>query len=82
MIEDAARALGVAPRDCVVVGDIGSDVDAAHAAGACAILVPTAITRADEIASAPVVARDLDEAVDMVLTGRAAARGRRTGAVT
>lgn len=67
LIEEAARALGVAPRDCVVVGDIGADVDAAHAAGARAILVPTAVTRADEIAAAPVVARDLDEAVALVL---------------
>ncbi len=67
LIEDAARALGVAPGDCVVVGDIGADVDAAHAAGARAILVPTAVTRAEEVASAPVVARDLDEAVSFVL---------------
>ena len=67
LIEDAARMLGVAPHDCVVVGDIGADVDAAHAAGARAILVPTAVTRADEIAAAPVVARDLDEAVALVL---------------
>ncbi|HEY0393029.1 MAG TPA: HAD-IIIA family hydrolase [Candidatus Elarobacter sp.] len=81
LIEDAARALGVAPRDCVVVGDIGSDVEAAHAAGARAILVPTAITRQDEIAAAPVVAHDLDEAIEMVLNGRAAAPGRQAGAV-
>jgi histidinol-phosphate phosphatase family protein len=71
LIEEAARALGVAPADCVVVGDIGADVEAARAAGARAILVPTPVTRAEEIASAPVVARDLDEAVDLVLTGRA-----------
>jgi histidinol-phosphate phosphatase family protein len=77
LIEDAARALGVAPRDCVVVGDIGSDVEAAHAAGAGAILVPTAITRREEVAAAPVVARDLDEAVELLLSGRAAQR--RTG---
>jgi histidinol-phosphate phosphatase family protein len=67
MVEDAARALGVAPHECVVVGDIGADVEAAHAAGARAILVPTPITRAEEIAAAPRVARDLVEAVDMVL---------------
>jgi histidinol-phosphate phosphatase family protein len=69
MVEDAARALGVAPQECVVVGDIGADVDAAHAAGARAILVPTPITRAEEIVAAPCVARDLVEAVDMVLAG-------------
>ena len=67
LIEDAARALGVAPANCVVIGDIGADVEAAQAAGARAILVPTAITRADEIAAAPLVARDIDEAVSFVL---------------
>ena len=37
----AAAALNVDPADCVVVGDIGADVDAARAAGARSILVPT-----------------------------------------
>jgi histidinol-phosphate phosphatase family protein len=69
LVEDAARALGVAPRDCVVVGDIGADVDAAHAAGARGMLVPTAVTRADEIAAAPHVARDLEAAVELLLRG-------------
>jgi HAD superfamily hydrolase (TIGR01662 family) len=69
LVEAAAHALGIAPRDCVVVGDIGADVEAAHAAGARAILVPTPVTRAEEIASAPLVARDLDEAVEFVLAG-------------
>ena len=67
LIEAAARALGVAPRECVVIGDIGADVEAAHAAGARAILVPTAVTRRDEIAAAPVVARDLAHAIDLAL---------------
>ncbi|HEX3463496.1 MAG TPA: HAD-IIIA family hydrolase [Candidatus Elarobacter sp.] len=82
MIEDAVRALGVDPRDCVVVGDIGADVEAARAAGARAILVPTPITRAEEIAAAPVVARDLGEAVEMIVQGRvpAGADGVQTGA--
>lgn len=69
LIEEAARALGVAPEDCVVVGDIGADVDAALAAGARAILVPTPITRSEEVQAAPVVARDLEEAVGFVLGG-------------
>ncbi len=60
----AARELGVAAEDCVVIGDIGADVEAAHAAGASAILVPTARTRAEEIAAAPLVASDLQQAVD------------------
>ena len=41
LIERAARRLGVDPRECVVIGDIGADVDAAHAAGARAVIVPT-----------------------------------------
>jgi HAD superfamily hydrolase (TIGR01662 family) len=67
MIEAAAHALGVSPRDCVVIGDIGADIEAARAAGARAILVPTAITRIEEIAAAPLVARDLNHAVELLL---------------
>jgi histidinol-phosphate phosphatase family protein len=72
LVLQAARALGVAPERCVVVGDIGSDVEAALAAGARAILVPTPRTRPEEVAAAPEVARDLLEAVDRALGGRAA----------
>ncbi|EHR49812.1 haloacid dehalogenase superfamily protein, subfamily IA, variant 3 with third motif having DD or ED [Saccharomonospora marina XMU15] len=46
----AAGALGVRPRRCVVIGDIGADVAAAAAAGAQAVLVPTARTMPGEIA--------------------------------
>ena len=69
LIEAAARELGVSPRDCVVIGDIGADVEAARAAGARAILVATAVTRPEEIAAAPLVAPDLDAAVRAVLDG-------------
>ena len=67
MVLDAAARLGVAVGEVVVVGDIGADVRAAQAAGARAVLVPTAQTRPDEIESAPVVARNLADAVRMVL---------------
>jgi len=67
LIEAAARALGVAPSECVVVGDIGADVVAARAAGARAILVPNAATRAEEVAAAPLVARDIGHAIDLAL---------------
>ncbi|MDB5039654.1 MAG: hydrolase, HAD-superfamily, subfamily [Candidatus Eremiobacteraeota bacterium] len=67
LLEAAARRLGVRLRDCVVVGDIGADIEAAHAAGARAILVPTAVTRPEEIAAAPLVARDLEHAVRLLL---------------
>ncbi len=70
LVLEAARRLGVEPGDCVVVGDIGADVEAAAAAGARAVLVPTPATRPDEIARAPVVAPDLATAVDLVLGGR------------
>jgi beta-phosphoglucomutase-like phosphatase (HAD superfamily) len=63
----AAGALHVDPRRCVVIGDIGADVQAAAAAGARGILVPTSVTRAEEIDAAPEVASSLREAVDLVL---------------
>ncbi|MEA5361026.1 HAD-IIIA family hydrolase [Amycolatopsis sp., V23-08] len=66
MVLDAAKALGVAPASCVVIGDTGADVAAALAAGARAVLVPTARTLEPEIAHArrhAAVARDLTEAL-------------------
>ena len=71
LIEAAARELGVSPRDCVVIGDIGADVQAAQAAGARAILVPTAVTRRAEIDAAAHTASTIGEAVDAVLMGTA-----------
>jgi phosphoglycolate phosphatase-like HAD superfamily hydrolase len=65
-----------------MVGDIGSDVDAALAAGAHPILVPTRVTRAEEVAAAPTVAADLADAVRLILgeepweNGPVAAMGR------
>lgn len=67
MVLDAAADVGVAPNECAVIGDIGSDVSAALAAGARAILVPTQVTRCEEVAAAPEVASDLGEAVDLLL---------------
>jgi histidinol-phosphate phosphatase family protein len=67
LVEAAARALGVAPGDCAVIGDVGADVQAASAAGARSVLVPTAATRAEEVARAPEVAPDLGAAVDLLL---------------
>ena len=67
MVHSAARRLGVRPEECVVIGDIGADAEAARAAGARSVLVPTPVTRAEEVAAAPVVAPDLAGAVDIVL---------------
>jgi HAD superfamily hydrolase (TIGR01662 family) len=72
LVRQAAMRLGVDPRRCVVIGDIGADVEAAHAAGALGVLVPTPATRAAEVAAAPIVASDLGAAVDIAL-------GTRTG---
>jgi histidinol-phosphate phosphatase family protein len=69
MVLAAARALGVPPAACAIVGDIGADVDAAVAAGARAVLVPTSTTRPDEVAAATAVAPDLWSAVALLVPG-------------
>ncbi len=69
LVLKATAELGVDPADCVVVGDIGTDVAAAYAAGARAILVPTPVTRPEETAGVPVAA-GLTEAVAALLDGR------------
>jgi histidinol-phosphate phosphatase family protein len=67
LIERAAARLGVEPRDCVVIGDIGSDIEAAVAAGARPVLVPTPRTLPEEVAAAPERAPDLTAAIEAVL---------------
>lgn len=62
----AARELGVLPAECAVVGDIGADVGAALAAGARPVLVPTPVTRREEVDAAPTVAGSLTEAVSLL----------------
>jgi histidinol-phosphate phosphatase family protein len=63
MVLTAARALGVSPDRCALIGDIATDVDAAVAAGARAILVPNERTAAEDVERAPEVATGLVEAV-------------------
>jgi D-glycero-D-manno-heptose 1,7-bisphosphate phosphatase len=65
LVRQAARDLGVRPEECVVVGDIGSDVEAARNAGARGILVPTEVTRRAEIRGE--VAANLLDAVSRIL---------------
>ena len=70
MVLAGARELGVPVTRLAVVGDIGADVGAARAAGARAVLVPTAATRAEEVADAArhaAVADDLAGAVALLL---------------
>ena len=82
LVLSAAAALGVPAERCVLIGDVGADVAAARAAGARAVLVPTPVTRPEEIRSAPLVAPDLLSAVDLALGLVAEARtgaGRAAG---
>jgi histidinol-phosphate phosphatase family protein len=70
MVLAAANAMGVPPDRCVVIGDTGGDVNAALAANAGAVLVPTTRTRAAEVAHARMharVAATLTDAVAIVL---------------
>ncbi|OBI25891.1 HAD-IIIA family hydrolase [Mycobacterium sp. E2238] len=69
----AAEALGVPPQRCVMIGDIGRDVQAALSAGAGAVLVPTGRTLIAEVDHArrhARVAPTLDAAVSLVLRER------------
>ncbi|HWM05123.1 MAG TPA: HAD family hydrolase [Actinophytocola sp.] len=72
MVLAACAALGVRPERCVVVGDIGADIDAARAAGAWSVLVPTTATRQAEVERAPLVAPDVWAAAELAagLLGR------------
>lgn len=67
LISAAAAFLGADPRHCVVIGDIGSDVEAATRAGARGILVPTAQTRRQEVDASRYVAKNLQHAVEIAM---------------
>ncbi|MFI7578778.1 HAD-IIIA family hydrolase, partial [Micromonospora sp. NPDC049497] len=84
LVHAAARELGTTAQRCVMVGDIGRDVTAALAAGAQAVLVPTPVTRPEEVDAAPWVAVDLPSAVGEILRRQAAVTAsvpRRAGTV-
>jgi len=70
MVKEACAGLEVPPDRCVLIGDIGTDVAAAHAAGAVGVMVPTAQTRSAEVAAAEQVHPTLGAAVDAILAGR------------
>jgi HAD superfamily hydrolase (TIGR01662 family) len=70
MVKAACADLDVDPTHCVVIGDIGADIEAAAAAGAVGVLVPTPVTRREEVAAAGRRAETLARAVDDVLAGR------------
>jgi histidinol-phosphate phosphatase family protein len=64
----AAAALGTRPERCVVVADVAAGVEAARAAGARAVLVPSPRTTREDIDAATMVASDLNEAVALALS--------------
>jgi HAD superfamily hydrolase (TIGR01662 family) len=70
MVLAACAELGVDPGRCVVIGDVAADLESAAAAGAAGILVPTPVTRRQEVEAATHRADDLGQAVDDVLAGR------------
>jgi D-glycero-D-manno-heptose 1,7-bisphosphate phosphatase len=67
MVLSACRKLGIQESEAALIGDIGADVRAAEAAGATGVLVPTPVTRAEEVAEARLVARNLAEAVSLLV---------------
>jgi histidinol-phosphate phosphatase family protein len=69
LIKQALASTGVHPDRAVMIGDIGSDVDAAKHAGVSGILVPTLRTRREEVDAAPRTCAGLVQAVDQLLGG-------------
>jgi histidinol-phosphate phosphatase family protein len=69
LIKQALADTGVRPDRVLMVGDIGRDLAAAEAAGVAGVLVPTEVTRLDEVTAAPRTAATLGEVVDQVLRG-------------
>ncbi|MBT2531044.1 HAD-IIIA family hydrolase [Arthrobacter sp. ISL-48] len=69
MVQSACRKLGIETSEAALIGDIGTDIRAAEAAGATGVLVPTPVTRAEEVSESRLVAQDLAQAVGMLLEG-------------
>ena len=67
MVYSACRKLGLETSEVALIGDIGADVEAAEAAGAVGVLVPTPLTRPEEVSRARLVAPDLAGAVRLLL---------------
>ena len=69
LIKQALATTGVHPDRAVMIGDIGSDMDAATRAGVHGFMVPTTQTRREEVEAAPRSAAGLVQAVDQILGG-------------
>lgn len=74
LIVSAAQQLRVDPALVGVIGDAGADEEAARAAGARAVLVPTPRTPPSVVAAAPLVARTVREAVALIVSELAETR--------
>lgn len=70
LIQAASHDLGVAPQQCVVVGDTAADLAAAKAAGAVGVLVPNEETRIHEVLAADLVCQSISAGVDVILGAR------------
>ncbi|HEY8294809.1 MAG TPA: HAD family hydrolase [Micrococcaceae bacterium] len=68
MLLHAAGEFGVAVKNLALIGDIGADMEAAAAVGARGVLVPTALTRSEEVKDAAEVAATITEAVELLFT--------------
>lgn len=66
MVLEACRVLDVEPSRVALIGDIGADVEAAAAAGARGVLVPTGATLLEEVTAAEHVAADLAAALELL----------------
>jgi histidinol-phosphate phosphatase family protein len=67
MVLEACRTWGVDPSTVAVVGDIAADMGAARNAGARGVLVPTPVTREEEVAEAELVAPTILDAVHLLI---------------
>ncbi|RCG15094.1 HAD-IIIA family hydrolase [Streptomyces reniochalinae] len=67
LVHAVCRVLGLPPARTVVVGDVGTDLLAAHNAGAPSLLVPNEATRPEETDAAPRAAGHLASAVRTLL---------------
>lgn len=69
LITEALSRTQTPAHRCVMIGDIWTDIEAAHAAGAHGILVPTPATDHRDVRRAPVVEPTITAAVDRLLAG-------------
>jgi histidinol-phosphate phosphatase family protein len=67
LLLEAAARLGVSPDRCLMIGDVAADVQAAQAAGAAAVLVPTPRTEPEDVRMAPATAASVDAAVERAM---------------